>query len=132
MAETRNIQTLTISTSLEDSLEICSIYLFQDVTCNGETQHTDLPRIKKVILAEQVGSLNGESFIEGELAILAVEVPTEVDFWLNNNGELIITGEDANGYYIDDDGNLIYDYCVTDCLDGYVDCGYYEDNYVNE
>jgi len=55
--------------------------------------------------------LNNLDYISGEVGDLIVKIDREkylTNFDINDNGELIIIGEDSLCYSIDQDGNLIY------------------------
>lgn len=53
--------------------------------------------------------VNNVDVQEGELCILMKNISNEyIDFEINDKGELIVHGNKANNYSIDDDGNLIY------------------------
>lgn len=131
MAESTTIPVFVTALALEDTIEICSEYIGVEVDCGEGETFTELPNIQIANYYGVDGNLNSIPFVEGDLMIAGVNIPLENDIWLNNQGELIVKGDDNAGYYIDDDGYLIYDYCVLACLDEYYECGYVEDDYVN-
>ncbi len=132
MAETKIIPTLTSSLSNQTDLQICSEYLGVTVDCNGTTINTELPNIRLASYFSFDGNLNGVNFEEGELVFNGVNIPLGNDLWLNNDGELIVKGNDKDAFYINEDGELIYDYCYLECHEEYYVCDYMEDNYFNE
>lgn len=131
MAETKLIPTLTTSLSNQTDLEICSEYLGVLVNCGTGTISTQLPNIRIASFFDYDGNLNGISFNEGELVISGINIPIDNDIWINNQGELIVKGVDSDAYYIDNDGNLIYDYCWLDCQSGYYVCDYIANGFVS-
>jgi hypothetical protein len=69
----------------------------------------DTPKIFKVDLLKTSETINNEPGIEGELLLTHVDSNESVGK-INDNGDLLLNLEDddANRYYIDDDGNLKY------------------------
>ncbi len=131
MAEQKTIPTTTITTSNDTDVVIFTFFNRNFFDCDGETGYTDRPYIKEVGIMDSVGYKNGVPFKEGELLIVAENLPGGVDIWLSN-GELIIKGDDANSYSIDNNGNLIYNLCEIVCPPTlYVECGYVDDDYVD-
>lgn len=54
-------------------------------------------------------SINNNIVDDGELCIVMKnQLESFVDFEINDNGELIVHGKNANNYSINDDGELIY------------------------
>ena len=131
MAESVIISTLTTSIVTDADFEICSEYLGQTVDCGDGEFVTELPNIRLAQYYDNEGNVNGIVYEEGDLMTIGVNMPLENDIWLNNQGELIIKGDDNEAYYIDDNGDLIYAYCVLACLDEYYECDYVDDDFVN-
>jgi hypothetical protein len=53
--------------------------------------------------------INNKSVLEGELCLLSKNNNKNyIDFEINDNGELIIHGDKANNYHMNEDGELIY------------------------
>ena len=130
MAESKVIPTVTTSLSTQTELEICAEYIGVDVDCGSGTITTELPNLRIAMYYDEDGNLNGVPFEEGELVVFGIDIPLTNDIWLNNQGELIVSGDDADAYSINDDGELIYDYCYLDCQDGYYVCDYIENDYI--
>lgn len=80
------------------------------------TTLTILPNIlpasqKSDNIKQTVGQQDGIFYKQGE-AVLAIRKNNNVNLELDQNGNLIVNAEDGLRYYIDDEGNLIYDYLV--------------------
>ena len=131
MAEKKRIPTFTTSLSNETDLTICSEFIGGEVDCGNGAEIIELPNIRVASYYDFGGNLNGMTFVEGELVTDGVNMPLENDIWINNQGELIVSGDDAEGYYIDEDGYLLYDFCLVDCQSSYYACGYIENDYIN-
>lgn len=102
MSEQRKIPTTTIVTVDTSSVQIFTYY--------NSTQE-ELPYTLSVIITNNVGSSNGISYLENELIMTMINHPSNIDFVINSNGELIVFTplvEDADRYSIDSEGNLIY------------------------
>jgi len=96
------IPTTTITTINEPDIEIFTFY---------DPNMDVLPNTIFTILADNVGSINGVSYIEGQLLIGMKNHPHDIDYDINSNGELIAytLGEgDADRYDIDANGDLTY------------------------
>lgn len=61
----------------------------------------------QAFLANVVGTLGGVSFKEGELVVEMDNSPDNIDFFVDNNGDLVATGINANHYIINSLGELI-------------------------
>ncbi len=131
MSESRVIPTLTTAISTVTDLEICSKYLGTVVDCGEGEFFTQLPNIRIANYYGNDGTINSVPFKEGELVVVGVNMPLQNNIWINNQGELIVTGADSNGYSIDENGYLIYDHCVQACLEEYYDCDYVADDYIS-
>lgn len=95
MAETKVIETLTSVSVIGDAISIRAYY---------DTSEVDTDTIEAFI-SEIVQTREGVPLIEGELAI-AYE--NDVDFTINEDGELIVNDIDAANYSVDSSGSLIY------------------------
>lgn len=69
-----------------------------------------LPNIIKGFIAELINTQDGVNYKEGELVFQAKNSPNEIDFYIDNKGNLIISSStnDVSNYSIDSNGNLIY------------------------
>jgi hypothetical protein len=97
------------------------------VDCQGEV--SDLPYIVVAGIAQENIQVNEVDISEGELYIVAENLPSEVDIYVNVDGELVVTADDSERYFIDfDTGFLLYDPCepIDGCGD-YVFCDYVEE-----
>lgn len=65
------------------------------------------PNIFKSEILDKEKTVNKTSGIEGEL--LLSHHSDKNPAMINDNGDLIINGEDAYKYHLDNNGNLIYD-----------------------
>lgn len=83
-----------------------------DIDIFNEYFELDLPYTIQSRISEGVGSQEGTSYIEGELLIKMIDefFPTEIDYFLNEDGTLTVKSEsgDVNQYSIDEEGFLIY------------------------
>lgn len=95
MAETKVIETITQVSVIGDAISIRAYY---------DTSEVDTDTIEAFI-SEIVQTREGVPLIEGELAIV---YENDVDFTINEDGELIVNDIDAANYSIDSAGNLIY------------------------
>lgn len=97
---TSNISTITITYIVGSTIDIETIYW------DGIT-YTLL-----AFLAEEETTISDVSFNEGELGIIMHSdyYPTDIDYSIDNEGNLIVQGNsDIENYSIDTDGNLIYE-----------------------
>jgi hypothetical protein len=95
MAELKRIDTITLIITLGSSVEILTFY------------NSGYSAIVYAFIADSNGQLNYQPFNQGDLVITytySSSAPISVS--LNNQGELIITSEDANNYSINGDGEL--------------------------
>lgn len=90
-----NLRTMT--EVVEGKITI-SCEVFEEVNRN--------PNIFKAEILDKEKTINRTSGIEGELLIShnSSKSPAKI----NEDGDLIISGEDANKYHLDNNGNLIY------------------------
>ncbi len=81
MSETKYISNLTSFTKINGNISI-------------KTEYNDnsLPNILQSIIANIIGNQDNISYIEGELVIQSKNNPEQIDYILNNKGELIIIG----------------------------------------
>lgn len=98
MPESKNIPNTTTFSKIGTSINIFTEYL-----------DTSLPNIIKAFIAQIIGNQDGVPYQEGELVIQGKNAPVEIDYTINDNGELIIIGDscELKGYSIVD-GDLIY------------------------
>lgn len=59
-------------------------------------------------ISEIVQTIDGVQVVEGELYTQMINYPQEIDYNIDNNGDLFINAEDSENYYIDSNGDLIY------------------------
>lgn len=126
------IPTITNSIVNGNDFQIHTYYVGTSYICCGEENYTELPNIQIANYYQEEGNLNGVSFLNGELIVSGQNLPLSNDIYINNNGELIVNGLDANAYYIDENGDLIYDFCSAENSQEYYQCGYVENGYVNQ
>ena len=105
MAETKVISSLTITSVIGNDITIITSY---QPDGGGETNI--LPDTILAFLAEIAATYGGVGYIEGELIIEMKNYPLQINFSIDNDGNLIIssTEGDLNKYSIDSEGNLIY------------------------
>lgn len=126
------IPTTTISTAVGNGIDIFTFYNKNTFNCDDEDVVTDLPYIVLSSITDDDSIILGELIEEEHLYIIANNFPLEIDFFVDENGELIISSFDSNSYYIDDNGHLIYNFCETNCDDdAFVQCDYVDDNYID-
>ena len=103
MANTGTIlQTTTIVNSDFPDIEILTFY---------DGDQDELPNTISAELADINKVNNSVSIDKGDLFIVMKNSPTNIDYYINSNGELVVLtpiAEDADNYTIDSDGNLIY------------------------
>jgi hypothetical protein len=100
MAETKVIETTTSVSVIGDVISIRAYY---------DTSEVDAATLEAFI-SDSVQVREGVTLIEGELAIIMTDglYPSEIDFEINADGELIVTADDSANYSIDSSGDLIY------------------------
>lgn len=131
MGQTKQVHTSTILTSSLTTFELRTFYDGSDAICDGIPQLTTfLPNILQSRITINVGYLNGTPFQEGELLVTSNLFPAAVNFWLDNSGNLIIDAFDSGRYSIDENGDLIYDYCEDVCSTTYYECGFIEEDFI--
>ena len=91
-----DLRTMTevVNGKITISCEVCEVY-------------DRNPNIFKAEILDKEKIVNKTSGIEGEL--LLSHYSDESPARINDDGDLIINGEDAAQYYLDNNGNLIYD-----------------------
>lgn len=91
-----DLRTMTevVNGKITISCEVCEVY-------------DRNPNIFKADILDKEKTVNKTSGIEGEL--LLSHYSDESPARINDDGDLIINGEDADKYYLDNNGNLIYD-----------------------
>ena len=95
MPEIKTISTQTELYKYTNKLEIFTFYV--DPNCPV-----------RAFISDVVDVVNAVSYIENELII--IDNDTLVDFFINDNGELIATGQDVDKYKLyDQSGNLQID-----------------------
>ena len=101
MPETQIIPTQTTLSIVGNVISIFTQYI-------GE----ELPYIISTFISNTAGSFNGVSYTEGELLVemKTVKYPSQIDCWIDMNGNLIVKSEggDTSNYSIDSNGNLIW------------------------
>lgn len=86
MPESKDIKTVTTTLVSGGTIQIKTEYAGHDIYA---------------FIAEEVDTLNGVSYIEGELMMVIGSVPMIPVFSINSNGELIVTSSDAVRYHLD-------------------------------
>lgn len=98
MSETKQISNTTSFVKVDSNISITTQY-----------EDNQLPNITKTFIGNIVGNQDNVSYKEGELVMQAKNSPEEIDFYINNRGQLIIVGENKcevkrysiiNGYLI--------------------------------
>lgn len=91
-----DLRTMTevVNGKITISCEVCEVY-------------DRNPNIFKADILDKEKTVNKTSGIEGEL--LLSHYSDESPARINDDGDLIINGEDADKYHLDNNGNLIYD-----------------------
>ena len=90
-----DLRTMTevVNGKITISCEVCEVY-------------DRNPNIFKADILDKEKTVNKTSGIEGEL--LLSHYSDESPARINDDGDLIINGEDADKYHLDNNGNLIY------------------------
>lgn len=90
-----DLRTMTevVNGKITISCEVCEVY-------------DRNPNIFKAEILDKEKTVNKTSGIEGEL--LLSHYSDESTARINDEGDLIINGEDADKYHLDNNGNLIY------------------------
>lgn len=96
MSEVKKIETKTIVETLNNLISITAIF---------DQSGSD---VLSTFISESVQVVNTIPFIEGELGISMNNYPNEIDFEIDQDGNLIVIAEDAEKYSIDENGDLIY------------------------
>lgn len=71
------------------------------------TFYSGSTRSISAFISESVTSIQGINFIEGELGFVITNWPN-ITFKLNDKGELIVVGDEAEKFSITETGDLIY------------------------
>ena len=71
---------------------------------------TVLPNTIKAFISNSVGNDNATPFIENELLIQMINYPQDIDYIIDNDGNLIVLDDtgDTDSYSIDSNGNLLW------------------------
>ena len=97
MPEIKKLETKTVIETLNSLISITAIF---DQTGSD---------VLSAFISDTVKVLNTIPFIEGELGITMNDnYPDGIDFEFDQDGNLIITSDDADQYSIDENGNLIF------------------------
>lgn len=107
MPESKKIPTISYSICKGDDVEIHTLSKYENYDCGDSV----LPNIKFGNISEEQIVLNNEGLNGGDLYVIGDEIPEENDLFLEENGNLIIVGVDANKYSINSFGELIYTNC---------------------
>lgn len=101
MPEKKTLSTITSLIADVDSITIHTEY----------KEAAELPNTIDAILAEAVGSLDGVSYIEGELVIEMKNYLSQINYKINDEGELVLYAStaDIDYYSIDSNGNLVWE-----------------------
>lgn len=99
MSESKQIPVVTTKTVTGSSI---TIFTYYDAT------QEELPNILAARIMSAVGSQNGTSYKEGELIVDMKNYPSNIDSFVDVDGNLIVTGDtgDINSYSIDSNGDL--------------------------
>jgi len=97
MAEQRLLSTKTQATVNGASISIFTYY-FAD----------ELPNTLDMFLADIASDLNGVGYAEGDLVFVLKNHPSQINFFLNEDGTISIDAADAAQYSINSMGELEY------------------------
>ena len=98
MAETKVLETRTSISVIGDAISIRAYYDTSEVSSDTI----------EAFISESVQVREGVPLIEGELAIIMDNYPGSIDYEIDDDGNLIVTSDDASQYSIDSAGDLIY------------------------
>ncbi len=100
MSEIKTIPTTTDIIIYEDSIFINTVY----------REESELPNTINTILSEIVGIIDGVPYIEGELVIQMKNYPSDINYILDGQGNLIVfvSTEDLDYYSINENGDLVW------------------------
>lgn len=100
MAEERQIPIITSVRTEGNSIFIKSEY-FNNI----------LPNTILALIGEDSNNIDSISYIEGELVIRMKNYPENIDYYINQNGELIVLSNtgDSDNYFINVDGELMWE-----------------------
>lgn len=79
-----------------------TLSLVVERTGNNDVVEANLNETNDVI------HVNNKSVVNGELAMLIKNTEKAVNVFINDKGELLISGKDAKNYSLNGDGELIY------------------------
>lgn len=96
-AELKLIKTVTTFNAFGNLIEIFTKY-----------NPDELPNVIAAFFTNTVGVDNDVPHVENELLIQMNNYPSDIDFVINPNGELIVVAPDAAQYSVDSNGDLIY------------------------
>lgn len=80
-------------------------------TCDSTEKVENLPNISKSEILDVNVQMSGKRINEGDLIIVGVNFGVDIYAKINEKGELIIFGKNADRYSINSLGELIYTYC---------------------
>lgn len=99
MPEEKILSTQLVVTILSNNISIRSYYNGSEVDINTLS----------AFISDIIQVVDGTSFIEGELGMTLKNYPSKIDYSIDSNGNLIVFGDDAANYLIDENtGELIY------------------------
>lgn len=105
MPEQKNIKFDTIYGKLDNNLVNS---LFVSLKPEISAPNTVLANLNKNPFVQNI---NNKEVLTGELCIVTKNnQDTNLDFEINDKGELIVHGDNAKNYSIDENGDLIYKY----------------------
>lgn len=109
MAQQKQLPTITEVTYNNDGTVDIYTYYDQDVI-------DGLPNTLKAVIATSTGTNQGTPFTEGDLLITMKNWPDEINYTIDSLGNLILftTTNDGSQYYINSEGDLMYDKIVED------------------
>lgn len=81
------------------------------IDCDLEVVTDTQPRICKAEIVLEATNVGGTAFAQGELKMSTKKFGSEVFAKISQKGELQIFGNNADRYYINSQGFLIYKYC---------------------
>jgi len=99
MAEEKEIPALTSVSTIGGTVKIKTQYI-----------KDELPNFILAFISETVSSQDGVGYIEGELMAQMKNYPTEIDCYVDSNGDFIIVTNsgDADSYSLNSNGELIW------------------------
>lgn len=100
MAAQKVILSTVTETSIVDGIIIINTFYLEDT----------LPNTIQATIADSIGVQDGIPFTNGELLLKLKNFPADISYFIDGNGNLILTvdTDDGENYSIDENGNLIY------------------------